>query len=152
MPQAVLAHLLTRWLVDLDLEYAGSEGRCQCGYTRAEEVATTRIDGVLADPRTASTVQRVEHIPSEGIPGHRVVRFNLAVEVASQEVLRAVRPPQVILPERELDVGHALGKALLSPHQGKWETLLWRPGTWMSSGPSGRGRRKSACSRCPKRH
>ena len=34
VPQAMPAHLLTRRLVDLDLEYAGSEERCQCGYTR----------------------------------------------------------------------------------------------------------------------
>ena len=48
-----------------------------------EAVAATRIDGVLADPRTAFTVLRVECIPSEGIPGHRPLRFDLAVEAAS---------------------------------------------------------------------
>ena len=47
---AMLAHLLTCRLVDLDLEYAGSEERCLCGYTRGEEVAATRIDGPLTDP------------------------------------------------------------------------------------------------------
>ena len=41
---------------------------------------------------------QVEHIPSEGIPGHRPVHFDLALEAASQEVLPAVRAPQVILP------------------------------------------------------
>ena len=119
----MLAHLLTRRPVDLDLEYAGSEERRQCGYTRGEEVTATCIDRVLVDPRTASTVLRVKRIPNEGIPGHRPVRFDVAVEAASQEVLRAVRPPQVILPEREPNLQHALGEALLSPYQGKWETL-----------------------------
>ena len=87
VPQAMVAHLLTRPPVDLDLDYAGSEEHCQCGYTRGEEVAATRIDGILAGPRTVSTVQRVEHISSAGIPGHRPVRFELAVEAANQEVL-----------------------------------------------------------------
>ena len=32
--KAMLAHLLTRRLVDLDLEYAGSQECCQCGYPR----------------------------------------------------------------------------------------------------------------------
>ena len=105
----MLAHLLTRRLVDLDLEYVGSEERRECGYTRGKEVAATRIDGMLADPRTASTVLRVECIPSEGIPGHRPVHFNLAAEAASQEVLQAIRPPQVVLPEREPDPQRALG-------------------------------------------
>ena len=83
VPQAVLAHLLTRRLLDVDLEYAGSEERCQCGYTWGEEVGATRIDGVLADPRTASNVQQVERIPGEGVLGRRPVRFDLAVEAAS---------------------------------------------------------------------
>ena len=73
--------------MDLDLKYARPEERYQCGYTWGEEVTATRIDGVLADPRTASTVLRVERIPGEGIPGHRLVRFDLAVEAANQEVL-----------------------------------------------------------------
>ena len=76
----------------------------------------------LADPRAASTMQRVDRIPGEGIPGHRPVRFDLAVEAASQEELRAVRPPQLILPER--DSQRALGEALLSLYQGRLETLL----------------------------
>ena len=104
VPQAMLAHLLTRRLVDLNLESAGSKERCRCGYTRGEEVAATRIDGVLADLCTASTVLRVERIPSKGIPGHRPVCFDLAVEAASQEVLRAIQPPQIVLPEREPDL------------------------------------------------
>ena len=32
VPQTALAHPLTRWLVDLDLEYVRFEERCQCGY------------------------------------------------------------------------------------------------------------------------
>ena len=44
VPQAMLAHLLTRRLVDLDPEYADSEELCQCGYTLGEEVAATCID------------------------------------------------------------------------------------------------------------
>ena len=124
----MLAHLLTCRLVDLDLKYAGSEERYLCGYTQGEEVAATRIDGVLTDPRTASTVLRVECIPNEGIPGHWPVRFHLALEAASPEVLRVIRPPQVVLPEREPNLQYALGKAPLSPYQGKWDSLLapWR--------------------------
>ena len=82
VPQAMLAHLLTRQLVDLDLEYAGSEERYQCGYTWGEEVATTHINGVLADPRTASTVLRVERIPIKGILEPQLVPFDLAVGAA----------------------------------------------------------------------
>ena len=128
VPLAMLAHLLTCRLVDVDLEYAGSQERCLCGYTRGQEVAAMHIDGVLTDPHTASTVLRVECIPSEGILGHRPVRFNLAVEAASPEVVRVIRPPQIVLPEREPDLQYALGKALLSPYQGKWDSLLapWR--------------------------
>ena len=37
VPYAMLAQLRTRWLVDLDLEYAGSEERCRCGYMRGKE-------------------------------------------------------------------------------------------------------------------
>ena len=66
----MLAHLLTCRPVDLDLEYAHSEERCQCGYTLGEEVAATHIDSVLADSRNTSIVQCVERIPGEGIPGH----------------------------------------------------------------------------------
>ena len=50
--QAMLADLVTRRLVHLDLEYAGSEERYQCGYTQGEEVTATSIASVLADPRT----------------------------------------------------------------------------------------------------
>ena len=90
----------------------------------------------MADPRTASTVLRV--VPSVGIPGHRLVRLDVAVEAASKEVLRAVRPPPVVLPEREPDLQYALGEALLSPYQGKWDSLradrrvgaLWEIWTW----------------------
>ena len=52
------------------------------------------------------------------------MRFDLTVEATSQEVMQAVWPPQVILPEREPDLQHALGEALLSPYEGQWETLL----------------------------
>ena len=85
----------TRRLVDLDPEYAGSEERCSRGYTRGEEATATRIDGMLAHPRTASTVSRVEHIPSKGIPRHRPVCFDLALEATCQEVLRVppLHPP-----------------------------------------------------------
>ena len=51
------------------------------------------IDPPLTDPRTASTVLRVDCIPSEGILGHRPVRFDLALEAASPEVLQVIRPP-----------------------------------------------------------
>ena len=122
--QAKLAPLLTRPLVDLDLDYAGSEDLSQCSYTRGEEVVPTCIDGVLSDTRTASGVHRLERIRNEAIPGHRPVRFDLATEAASHEVLRAIRPPQIVLPKREPDLQKPLSEALLSLYQGRWDSLL----------------------------
>ena len=39
-----------------------------------------------------------------------------------------MRPLQVVLPERRPDLQYALGEVLLSPYQGKWDSLLaaWR--------------------------
>ena len=45
----MLAHLLARRLVDVDLEFAGSEGRRVGNYTWGEEATTSRSDGVVVD-------------------------------------------------------------------------------------------------------
>ena len=39
-------------------------------------------------------------------------------------MLRAVRPLQVIMPDREPHLQHALGEARLSPYQGQWKALV----------------------------
>ena len=72
-----------------------------------------------------STVPRVERILNAGILGYRPVRFDMALDAASKEVLGAVWPPPVVLPERGPDLQYALGEELLlSPYQGKWDSLL----------------------------
>ena len=68
------------------------------------------------------------------------MRFNLAVEAACQQVLRAVRPSPIVRPEREPDLQHALGEALLSPYQDNWDSpltarqvdALWEFWTWVA--------------------
>ena len=125
VPHAMLVHLLTHRLVDSDLEYAGFEEHYQCGYTWGEEVVATRIDGVLAEPRTASTITRVERTPSEGIPGHRPVCFTLRLRRRVRRCSGPCPPPPPVLPpERDPDVQYVVGEELLFPYHGKWDSLL----------------------------
>ena len=66
VPQVMLANLLTRRLVDLDLEYAGSEERFRCGYMRRVEVAGMHIDGIRADPRIGPPCCKWSASPARG--------------------------------------------------------------------------------------
>ena len=83
VPQAVLAHILARRLVNVDLEYPGFEGCCSCCYMRGEEATTSCIHGAMVDSCTASPITRVQHISSARVPRHRRVRLHVAPENAN---------------------------------------------------------------------
>ena len=89
----VLRHLLTQRLLDVDADFAAGTGRSpQCSYHRQVAHPGTHIDGVLADLRVAAVVTDVTTLPGTGIPGHLPLVFTMAMERATQCLVRAVRP------------------------------------------------------------
>ena len=68
---SVLASLLTRRLVDADLELASALGRDPlCWYHGPEGTRPSRIDGLLVDTRLATLLHAAERLPRGAIPGH----------------------------------------------------------------------------------
>ena len=84
----------------------------------------TRIDGVLADPPVAAMVTDVAALPDTGLPGHLPVVFTMAMERATQRLVRAVRPKPVEVPKRESVLRMALEEQLTAPLQPDWDRLL----------------------------
>ena len=95
-----LAALLTRRLVDLDLEFNKSQEACVRRYSPTGAKEGTRIDGMIADPRIATAPEDVQPVRGLDIPGHRPAVFFVRPWCAAQRVWRAVRPPMVTIPER----------------------------------------------------
>ena len=137
-PEPLLAALLTRRLVDLDLEFNKSQEACMCRFSPTGASAGTRIDGILADPRVTTALEDVQAVRASGIPGHRPAVFSLRLSRATQRVWRAVRPPVVSIPERPEEQRKNLEDCLLSPLAADWEAVLesadvdavWAYWTW----------------------
>ena len=137
-PEPLLAALLTRRLVDLDLEFNKSQEACMCRFSPTGASADARIDGILADPRVATALEDVQAVRGPGILGHRPVGFSLLLSRATQRVWRAVRPPVISIPERPEEQRRNLEDCLLSPLAADWEAVLesadvdavWAYWTW----------------------
>ena len=69
--------LLTRRLVDADLELASALGRDPlCSYKGPEGTYLSRLDGVPVDTRLARLLHTGEQLPRGAIPQHGPVRFD----------------------------------------------------------------------------
>ena len=123
-PEPLLAALVTRRLVDLDLEFNKSQEASVCRFSPTGASAGTRIDGILADPRVATSLEDVQPVRGSGIRGHRPVVFSVRLSRATQRVWRAVRPPVVTIPERPEEQRRNLEDCLLSPLTVDWEAVL----------------------------
>ena len=77
MPNLMMTELLSGRIVDVDLLHARTTGQdCQCSYHNGSiKQKPTRIDGILADAKTASAIMKV--LPTERcpMPGHKPVTF-----------------------------------------------------------------------------
>ena len=77
MPAELQAALRGKHLVDVDAAYAARmQQDCMCAY-HTTTGGTTRIDGLLADPATASAIRGVSKVPDLHLPGHDPVLFEL---------------------------------------------------------------------------
>ena len=125
VPPVVLGYLLTQRLVDVDAAFAAGTRRSpQCSFHRQGVHPGTRIDGVLGDPRVVAMVTGVAALPSTGIPGHLPVLFTMAMERATQCLVRAVRPQPVEVPKRESVLRMELEERAPAPLQPDWDRLL----------------------------
>ena len=121
----VLASLLTRRLVDADLELESALGRDPvCSYRGPEGTPPSRIDGLLVDMRLAKLLQAVEWLPRGASPGHAPVRFDLHPKGSSQRVVKFVRPKPVALAPREENERLLLTQRLLNPLEASWQAPL----------------------------
>ena len=123
-PEPLLAALVTRRLMDLDLEFNKSQEACVCRYSPSGANEGTRIDGMLADPRVATVLEDVPPVRGSGIPGHRPVVFSWRLSRAAQCVWQAVGPPMVTIPERLEEQRRNPEDCLLSPLVADWEAVL----------------------------
>ena len=139
VPPVVLGHLLTQRLVDVNAAFVAGTGRSpQCSLHWQGVHPGTRIDGVLADPHLAAMVMDVAALPGTGIQGHLPVVFTMAMERATQRLVRAVRPQPVEVPKSELVLRTELEERLTAPLQPDWNRLLasrevdalWSYWTW----------------------
>ena len=95
-PPSVLASLLTRRMVDADLELASALGRDPLYlYQGPEGTRPSRIDGLLVDTRLATVLHTAQRLLRGAIPGHAPVRFDLHLRGSSQRVVKFVRPKPV---------------------------------------------------------
>ena len=144
MPAELQMALQGKHLVDVDAAYAERvQQECMCAY-HTTTGGTTRIDGLLADPATASTVRCVSKVPDLHLPGHDPVLFELDIEGSSQKVrkVRKLQPPtapvrvdmepeqgvELSAEEVEARASMLVGK-LLDPHMEEWCRLVAASGT-----------------------
>ena len=110
----------------------------QCSFHRQGVRPGTRIDGVLADPRVATMVMDVAALPGTGFPGHLPMVFTVAMERATQPLVRVVRPQPVEVPKRELVLRMEFDERLTALLQPDHDRLLasrevdalWSYWTW----------------------
>ena len=83
MPSCLMTEIIAGRLVDLDQLLAAKEGGRTVASFHNGDVRTepTRIDGVLADPRLATTALGMRALEGVGIPGH--VPLLLSIRVAA---------------------------------------------------------------------
>ena len=83
-PPSVVVSLMTRRLVDADLELASAFRRDPlCSYQGPEGTRPSRIAGLLVDTRSATVLHTAERLPCGAIPGHAPVRFDLHLRGSS---------------------------------------------------------------------
>ena len=99
MPNPMLTEILFGCLVDVDLLHARANSiNCQCYYHNGSQTQSpTRIDTLFADPKTASSVVRVEPTPNGHVPGRRPVTFTLNLKQSSQTVMKLIKVPPIAM-------------------------------------------------------
>ena len=92
-PPSSLASLLTRRLVEADLELVSALGRDPlCSYQGPEGTRPSCIDGLLVDTRLATLLDAAERLPGGAVLGHSPVLFDLHPRGVSQRVVNFVCP------------------------------------------------------------
>ena len=103
-------------LVDLDKTYARANNLATIATCQYGKNSSTRIDGVLADRRTATLLTKVEPVSPTAIPGHRPVKYTLDLAGASQTVLKIKKLPKLSFPQRSKEAIDKIGREQQSKH------------------------------------
>ena len=123
-PAGVLTAVLQGALLDLDqLHAATARTRTACSYAASAEGDGRRIDGALADARTASTLSSVRVREDVRLPGHKAVEFVFDLEKASQSVVKMRKMPEFRPSVFPADKAERLAESWVSQHLGAWEAL-----------------------------
>ena len=144
MPNLMMTELLSGRIVDVDLLYARTTGQdCQCSYHNGSiKQKPTRIDGILADAKTASAIMKV--LPTERcpVPGHKPVTFTFNFKQSAQRVLKFVRLPPMIPAHLQKRKRDQIVKDVTEPYVAIWEKVLdneastadqlWDLWTWLA--------------------
>ena len=130
--------------MDVDLLHARTTGQdCQCSYHNGSiKQKPTRIDGILADAKTASAIMKV--LPTERcpVPGHKPVTFTFNFKQSAQRVLKFVRLPPMIPAHLQKHKRDRIVKGVTEPYVAIWEKVLdneastadqlWDLWTWLA--------------------
>ena len=116
---------MVRRLVDADLELGCAFGRDPlCPYQSPEGVHPSRIDGLLVDTRLAALLHAPELLQRGAISGHIPVRFDRHLKVASEQVVKFIRPKPVELAPREAHEHLLMVHRLRDPIEAGWRAAL----------------------------
>ena len=122
-PKDVLTAVLQGDLIDLDHLHSAVAGGLTCCAYEANPGSRTRIDGALADARTASTLMSVRARTDLLLPGHRAVEFSFDLARASQPVSKMRKFPDLPTPVFAEAKAEALAEGWVAQHLGEWEAL-----------------------------
>ena len=122
-PKDMLAAVLQEDLIDMDYLHSAAAGVPTCCTYEANSGSKTRIDGVLADARTASTLTGVQVRTDLLLPGHRAVEFSFDLAWASQPATKMRKFPDLPSPVFTEAREEALAESWVVQHLGEWEAL-----------------------------
>ena len=122
-PKDMLAAVLQGDLIDLDHLHSAAAGVPTCCAYEANSGSNTRIDGALADARTASTLTGVRVCTDLLVPGHRAVEFSFDLARASQLVTKMRKFPDLSSSVFTEARAQALAESWVAQHLGEWEAL-----------------------------
>ena len=128
LPPQILTEILAGRWVDVDLQLAKAAGRPTVGryHNGSATTSPTRIDGVMADPRLASTVKEVMEVEDVGLPGHTPLCVVLQVGMTRQPILKkkSFRPLDLT---SSIEDPEDLMNPLLERLRPEWEEMLEDP-------------------------
>ena len=122
-PKDVLTAVLQGNLIDLDHLHSATAGVPTCCAYETSPGSKTRIDGALADARTASTLTNVRARTDLLLPGHRAVEFSFDLARASQSVSKMRKFPDLPAPVFAEAQAETLAEGWVAQHLLEWEAL-----------------------------